>query len=149
MDFEPHIVLSCGPGKEEVAEARALCDNLGPQMTTTAGRASWSQLASLLHRATFFIGVDTAAMHLAASTGCPTVCLFGPSPVFEYHPWKVKYWLLRPQDWLGEEAGKKIPTNDLMKEIPVDRVLAACRATWEFSHIHLQQDLSELKNTPA
>jgi heptosyltransferase-3 len=149
LHFVPHIVLSCGPGREEVAEARALCDKLGPQMISTAGRASWSQLASLLHKAAFFVGVDTAAMHLAAATGRPTVCLFGPSPAFEYHPWKVKNWLLRPQEWLGEEATKKIPINNLMNEIPVDRVLAACRAAWEFSHNHSQQDLPELKNTPA
>lgn len=149
LHFVPHIVLSCGPGKEEVAEAKALCDKLGPQISTTAGRASWSQLASLLHKAAFFVGVDTAAMHLAAATGCPTVCLFGPSPVFEYHPWKVKNWLIRPHDWLGEEAAKKIPSSDLMNEIPVDRVLAACRAAWEFSQNHSQHDLPELKNTPA
>jgi len=149
LHFVPHIVLSCGPGREEVAEARALCDKLGPQMITTAGRASWSQLASVLHKAAFFVGVDTAAMHLAAAAGCPTVCLFGPSPVFEYHPWKVKNWLIRPHDWLDEEAAKKIPSSDLMNEIPVDRVLAACRAAWEFSHNHSHQDLPLLKNTPA
>jgi heptosyltransferase-3 len=101
-------------------------------VTTTAGHASWSQLASLLHKAAFFAGVDTAAMHLAAATGCPAVCLFGPSPVFEYHPWKVKSWIICPQEWLGEEAAKKIPTSNLMSEIPVDRVLTACRAAANF-----------------
>jgi len=145
LQFVPHIILSCGPGHAEVTEAKALCDQLGPQVTTTAGCASWSQLASLLRKAAFFVGVDTAAMHLAAATGCPTVCLFGPSPVFEYHPWKVKNWIIRPQEWLGEEAAKKIPTSDLMNEIPVDRVLAACREAWEFS----KHDLRELnKSSP-
>jgi heptosyltransferase III len=145
LKFMPHILLSCGPGEEEISEAKALCDKLGPQVTTTAGRASWSQLASLLDKASFFIGVDTAAMHLAAAAGCPTVCLFGPSPVYEYHPYKVKNWLISPKDWLGEDQVKKIPINELMREIPVDRVLPACLAAWEFS----QQDLPELKRSSA
>ncbi len=143
LQFVPHIVLSCGPGDVEVTEAKVLCDQLGPQVTTTAGSASWSQLACLLRKAAFFVGVDTAAMHLAAATGCPTVCLFGPSPVFEYHPWKVKNWIIRPQAWLGEEAAKKIPTSALMNEILVDRVLAACREAWEFS----KDDLRELNKS--
>ena len=149
LHFGPHIVLSCGPGEEEIAEAKSLCEKLGPGVTTTAGRASWSQLAYLLHKAVFFVGVDTAAMHLAAACQCPTVALFGPSPVFEYHPWQVKNWVIRPHEWLGAEVAEKIPTNNLMNEIPVDRVLAACRAAWEFFHNHPQHDLSELKNPPA
>jgi heptosyltransferase-3 len=143
LHFVPYIVLSCGPGEEEVSEARTLCDKLGPQVTTTTGRASWSQLASLLHKASFFVGVDTAAMHLAAASGCPTVCLFGPSPVYEYHPWKVKCWIVNPRDWLSEEQAKKVPINELMREIPVDHVLNACREAWEFS----QQDLPKLTNS--
>jgi heptosyltransferase-3 len=145
LKFMPHILLSCGPGEEEVSEAKALCDKLGSQVTTTAGRASWSELASLLHKASFFIGVDTAAMHLAAAARCPTVCLFGPSPIYEYHPWKVKNWIISPQDCLGKDEAKKILENELMKEIPVDRVLAACRAAWEFS----EGDVPELKKSSS
>jgi heptosyltransferase-3 len=145
LKFIPHILISCGPGEDEVSEAKAICDKLGSQVSTTAGRASWSELASLLHKASFFIGIDTAAMHLAAATGCPTVCLFGPSPVYEYHPWKVKNWIISPQDWLGEDQAKKIPVNELMREIPVDRVLAACRSAWEFS----QQNLPKLQKSSA
>ena len=149
LHFVPHIVLSCGPGEEEMAEAKSLCSTLGPQVTTTGGLASWSQLAFLLKNAGFFVGVDTAAMHLAAAAGCPTVCLFGPSPIFEYHPWKVKNWIIHPQAWLGEEAVKNIPSSALMNEIPVERVLAACRAAWEFFQNHSQHSLLELKKTSA
>jgi ADP-heptose:LPS heptosyltransferase len=66
-------------------------------------------------------------MHLAAAAGCPTVSLFGPSPAFEYHPWQVKHWMIRPQDWLNEDDVKKIPRDSLMEQISVVRVLAACR----------------------
>jgi len=135
LEFVPRVVLSCGPGQEEVAETRLLRERLGDRCVSTDGQARWSQLAWILSRAAFFVGVDTAAMHLAAATGCPTVCLFGPSPEFEYHPWKVQHWMIRPQDWLGDEPAAAIPRDDLMREIPVEKVLAACREAWEH---HLQ-----------
>jgi heptosyltransferase-3 len=130
LEFVPRLVLSCGPGREEVAETRLLRERLGERCLSTDGEASWSQLAWVLSRAAFFVGVDTAAMHLAAAAGCPTVCLFGPSPDFEYHPWKVRHWMIRPQQWLGEEAAAALPRDDLMREIPVSKVLDACREAW-------------------
>jgi len=36
-------------------------------------------MAGLLYSGSLFIGVDTAAMHLAAACQTPTVALFGPS----------------------------------------------------------------------
>jgi heptosyltransferase-3 len=127
LEIVPRIVLSCGPEREEISQSRYLCEKFGPRIESTLGQASWSQLAWLLMHAKFFIGVDTAAMHLAAACQCPTVALFGPSPVFEYHPWRVKHWLVRPQDWLSEEEVKKIPQDQLMEQISVDKVLAWCR----------------------
>ena len=127
LEFVPQIILSCGPGKEEIAINDRLCEKFRNRIESTRGLASWSQLASLLQNASFFVGVDTAAMHLAAACQCPTVALFGPSPIHEYHPWKTKSWVIRPQNWLGEEKAKSIPRDFLMREIPVNRVLDACR----------------------
>lgn len=127
LEFVPQIILSCGPGEEEIAINDHLCRRVGERIESTRGGASWSQLAGLLRNASFFVGVDTAAMHLAAACQCPTVALFGPSPVHEYHPWKTKSWVIRPQDWLGEEEAKSIPRDLLMREIPWNRVLDACR----------------------
>jgi len=127
LEFTPAVIVSCGPAPEEIESAHALTSQFSGKVYATEGRANWAQLAGLLHSASYFVGVDTAAMHLAAACGCPTVCLFGPSPVFEYHPWKVKHWMIRPHDWLGEETAKKIPRDEIMKEIPVASVLEACR----------------------
>ena len=125
----PHVVLSCGPSAEEIAAARQLVDKCGPNVVSTFGKADWSQLAWLLMRAAYFVGVDTAAMHLAAAAGCPTVCLFGPSPEMAYRPWRVKYCMIRPQDRLGADEIKNIPPEKLMLSIREDWVLHAC---WDF-----------------
>lgn len=127
LELVPRIVLSCGPTNEEIEENKRLCAKFGNRIVSTGGRASWSQLAWLLKRAAFFVGVDTAAMHLAAACECPSVALFGPSPIHEYCPWKTKSWVIRPQDWLNENEVQAIPRDELMGEIPVNRVLTACR----------------------
>lgn len=129
----PRILISCGPGEDELAATRLLISKLGERVFTTYGQASWAELAWLLHKASFFLGVDTAAMHLAAAVGCPTVCLFGPSPEFEYHPWRVKYWMIRPQDWIPEEAMKKIPREKIMQQISIEKVWEACQEAAHFS----------------
>jgi heptosyltransferase-3 len=130
LEFVPRIVLSCGPTNEEIEENKRLCAKFGNRIVSTGGQASWSQLAWLLKQAAFFVGVDTAAMHLAAACECPTVALFGPSPIHEYYPWKTKSWVIRAQDWLNKNEVQAIPRDELMAEIPVRRVLTACREAW-------------------
>jgi heptosyltransferase-3 len=127
LETTPCIVLSCGPGSEEIEANRVLSSKFRGRVLSTNGKATWMELAWILNHAAFFVGVDTAAMHLASACACPSVVLFGPSPVHEYRPWKTKNWMIRPHDWLGEDAAKKIPPDKLMEEITVERVMAACK----------------------
>ena len=85
------LVISSGPDAEEREIARLLQQALGPTVLNTDGQASWAQVAGLLGRARLFVGVDTAAMHLAAACQCPTVALFGPSVVHFWRPWQVAH----------------------------------------------------------
>lgn len=121
LQWVHRIILSCGPDAEEVASARFFADKFGPRLIATQGTASWAQLAWLLKRARFFVGVDTAAMHLAAACGCPSVALFGPSPTFEYYPWKVAHWLVQP-----EKADATAETSGDMRGIALESVVKAC-----------------------
>lgn len=127
-NLTPSILLSCGPGADERHESLDLARRTG--VFSTEGSASWAELAWLLSQSRLFVGVDTAAMHLAAAVGCPTVCLFGPSPDFEYYPWKVEHRMIRPQNWLDEVDLQNVGTGELMSLIPVERVVEACRQVW-------------------
>lgn len=117
------ICISAGPDPEEVEGAQALATQLGPRCLTTAGKLSWAQLAGLLRRATLFVGVDTAAMHLAAACQCPTVALFGPSSQSQWHPWMVRHVMVSPDGvpWNGSDT-----TEGLMDKIRLQDVTAAC-----------------------
>lgn len=51
-----------------------------------AGQLTLLQLSSVLSNARLVLGVDSAAMHLAAAFQRPQVALFGPTNPFHWHP---------------------------------------------------------------
>ena len=115
----PRLVISAGPDPDEVRGAAELERALAGRAVSTAGRLNWAQLAGLLYRARLFVGVDTAAMHLAAACQTPTVALFGPSDERVWRPWQVRHELVSPP---GD-----VPYVRRMNDISVEQVLAACR----------------------
>lgn len=117
------VVVSCGPDPVEVALGEQLCHAGGAGVTTTAGKASFGQLAWLLKRADLFVGVDTAAMHLAAACGCPTVAVWGPSDENRWRPWRCPHLLVTP----AGAAGIPWKQRDI-KQIEVVPVLEAIRS---------------------
>ncbi len=123
------VVISAGPDAEEVKLAGELQSALGPNVLSTAGQTSWAQLAGLLRRAKFFVGVDTAAMHLAAACECPTVAIFGPSNVAEWRPWQVPHRLVRPDGIARLESGP-VDDNDpaqlKTQDVKLTDVVRAC-----------------------
>ncbi len=121
----PRIIISCGPNPREIAEAEELRAQNPERILSTAGRYSWSQLASLLGSASIFVGVDTAAMHLAAAVQCPTVSLFGHPPAYQFRPWEVLHRVVRSRDFMIETERYQLPGEQLMLEITVDQVLGA------------------------
>lgn len=115
----PRLIISAGPDPDEVRDAAELERALAGQAVSTAGRLNWAQLAGLLYHTRLFVGVDTAAMHLAAACQAPTVALFGPSDERVWHPWQVRHELVSPPEVLPHERR--------MNDITVEQVLAACR----------------------
>jgi heptosyltransferase-3 len=124
------IVISAGPDAEEVALGDELVKSIGGDTLSTGGKTGWRQLAWLLHRARMFVGVDTAAMHLAAACQCPTVAIFGPSWIPAWRPWKVIHRVVSPAPLPSPD-----PTVDpdevqrsLIAKIPLGEVASACAA---------------------
>lgn len=107
------IVVSVGPAPEEMALGERVAAGIGGGAFCTRGALSWPQLAEVLFSARLFVGVDTAAMHLAAACQCPTVAIFGLSSVVQWHPWKVPHRVLAAlhelDEWPAEMAGVENP----------------------------------------
>jgi heptosyltransferase-3 len=121
----PQVVISCGPNPHEIAEAAILCEGFEGRVLSTEGKLSWSQLATLIGSASLFVGVDTAAMHLAAAVQCPSVVLFGHPPAYQFQPWKCPHRVVRSKDSMVETERYKLPGEQLMQEISVPMVTEA------------------------
>ena len=120
----PHLIISAGPDPEEIQSSQHIQSALGNRVLTTAGQTSWAQLASLLYRARLFVGVDTAAMHLAAACQCPVVAIFGETSPVEWHPWKVRHRLVMA----SPETRAGVPRERLTALVQTNEVITACEA---------------------
>lgn len=121
----PRVVVSCGPDPAEIAIAESLRAGLGEKVLSTGGLLPWARVAGLLGEARLFVGVDTAAMHLAAAAGCPSVALFGNPPAYQFRPWKVPHRVVRARDDMQEKERILLPGEQLMREITTGAVLEA------------------------
>ena len=83
------VIISVGPEPKEIEYGDLLAADQGDSVISTRGRYSWAKLAALMKQIDLFIGVDTAAMHLAAACDCPMVALFGQSKECVWAPWKA------------------------------------------------------------
>jgi heptosyltransferase-3 len=120
------IVVSVGPAAEEVRFGETLAAALKPRALSTGGRLDWAQLAGLMYGARLFVGVDTAAMHLAAACQRPIVAVLGDTVVAQWRPWRAPHRLVqsrRCDPGLPPEGGAK-----LIQEVTVASVVAACEA---------------------
>jgi predicted lipopolysaccharide heptosyltransferase III len=78
------IIITGAPS--ERMRAQAMTRGIGKRVFNLAGRTSIGELPAILKRCDLFIGVDTAALHMAAAVGVPTVGIFGPSSPATWAP---------------------------------------------------------------
>jgi heptosyltransferase-3 len=70
--------------KKQLVEAAGICRH---KPVIIGGELTLNQMTCLLGRANFYLGLDTAISHLAASTGIPLVALYGPTFTNRWFPW--------------------------------------------------------------
>jgi heptosyltransferase-3 len=87
----------------------------------------WAQLAEVLHTARVFVGVDTAAMHLAAACQCPTVAIFGHSSVVQWKPWQVPNRVLAGLGEMDEWPAEMVAAENPILRVGVAQAETAAR----------------------
>ena len=124
-----NVVIACGPIAREMEEAAWLQEDLGLRVINTEGTTTWPEMAWLLSKARLYIGLNTAAMHLAAACRCPSVALFGPSIEDHWHPWQVPYRIVTSPGYVAPEKiverYARIKQRS-MEDIRSRDVIAAC-----------------------
>ena len=70
------VVVGSSAERERAADLTGACSG---RVCNLAGKTTIAELAGVLHLSRLHIGVDSAAPHIAAAVGTPTVTLYGPS----------------------------------------------------------------------
>jgi ADP-heptose:LPS heptosyltransferase len=71
---------------EEHTRADALLRKCSGSVFNLAGKTMLGELAGILHLSSLHIGVDSAAPHIAAAVGTPTITIYGPSDWYDWAP---------------------------------------------------------------
>ena len=123
------LVISSGPANDDRKFAAQLASELGPERVINSdGQWSWAELAGCLWRARAYVGLDTAATHLAAACQCPIVALYAYTAVEHWKPWRAECQLFHPRQWLNSwEEVLKTPPSEIMRAHQPEKVLAAAR----------------------
>jgi heptosyltransferase-3 len=72
---------------------------------------TWTQLAAAIRESRGLVGVDTAATHVAAALGVPTVAIYGSTPASLWGPW--------PSDWAGDSPFKSRGSTQVCGRVTV------------------------------
>ena len=95
-DFALASVIVGAPS--ERARANSLAAACSGEVYNLAGKSTLAELAGILGQSRLHIGVDSAAPHIAAAVGTPTVTLYGPSDWRYWAPRGKRHRVVTP-DW--------------------------------------------------
>lgn len=98
-------------GKEEQGDAARLASRLSSPVVDLVGKTSLRETLGVLAGLDAMVGADTGVMHLGVGVGCPTVTIFGPTPIkkwgHDYPPHRV---LLAPEGKMTNVTADAIST---------------------------------------
>jgi ADP-heptose:LPS heptosyltransferase len=118
-------VVFGGPGDAERAAAAPVLHGI-PGAIDLVGQLSLPQVAAALARCTLFVGNDSGLMHLAASTGTPTLGLFGPTNASEYAPAGLITAAVLAEGVPGQAPMDALPVSSVV--LAAEHLLARARA---------------------
>ena len=124
------LILTGGPDERALVTEIAL--RMRRQPLQLVGASTISQLAALYSRCALVLGVDSGPLHLAATTGVPTIALFGPGDPVRFGPWgdPRRQVVLRSGLWCSPcgvltECPRGTAPSECMALIPTQQVLSA------------------------
>jgi len=81
------VVLTSAPVKKEIEKIESIINHTNSIPVNLSGELTLKQTSALNKKAIFFIGVDTAIMHISAANNTPVLAFFGPSGANHWGPW--------------------------------------------------------------
>lgn len=125
------VLVGAPAERERAASLAAACRG---RVYNLAGKSTLGELAGILRQSRLHIGVDSAAPHIAAAVGTPTVTLYGPSdwrywaPRGEGHRVVAPDWECAPCNQKGCDGGGASRCLEGMDTAPVEAAIAKALA---------------------
>lgn len=123
------VILTGGPDEHALVQEVALRMRRPPLLLV--GTSTIGQLAALYSRCALVLGVDSGPLHLAATTGVPTIALFGPGDPVRFGPWgdPQRQVVLRSGLWCSPcgvltECPRGTAPSECMTLIPAHQVFS-------------------------
>ena len=131
------VAIFGAPDEREVA--LPVIEAIDPRrVIDLVGKVDLLTAYACLERCRFYVGNDSALMHLAAASGIPTLGLFGPSDETFYAPWGWLTTAVRTPLSFTEifpENFDHRASDTLMDTLTVDQAEAAARALWDHGKV--------------
>lgn len=115
---------------DERNKSAQIVNKTGDFCYNLAGSTKLGDLPALLSFSKIHIGVDSAAPHIAAAVGTPTITIYGPSDWFEWAPLGDLHQVILPEVDCSPCRNKGCDNSGLSKcleELSVERIKAAIR----------------------
>lgn len=133
------VAVTCGPKEKESAENLGAHFSGNPDIQIIPPLSlSWPQIACLMDKAGCYVGLDTVNTHLAASTGTPTIALFGPTEPKLWAPMPVNTQLGRTPFHSWSPTGQQSSGNVTL--IQGRQGCVPCHREGCFRHSHSSSD---------
>ena len=120
--------------KQEMERAEMIKKDFGKRLINLAGRTSLGDLAAVLHSCRLLVGVDSAAIHIAAAVGTPTIGVFGPSSAITWAPRGQSHWTVK-KTWpcipCRQKGCNGLGQSRCLNEMEADEVVSAVRRHME------------------
>jgi len=124
------VVVLAG-SKGEYSTAQGICNIVGERAHNLSGRASLTELVSLIRRMTIFVTNDSGPMHMAAALNVRTVAIFGPTDWIKTSPWSQNAIVIRRETACAPCMLRCCPIDHrCMERVLVADVLEGVRRRW-------------------
>jgi heptosyltransferase-3 len=113
---------------DERQKSALLASRLSGPAFNLAGKTKLAELAGVISLAAFHVGVDSAAPHIAAAVGVPTITLYGPSDWRYWAPPGDRHLVVVPADACApchQKGCEGKGWSRCLEEMPVERVADA------------------------
>jgi predicted lipopolysaccharide heptosyltransferase III len=122
---EVDLLLTSGPSRDEQAHVTAITNSTQQKIIDLSGKTDLLTLAALIGQARLLVTVDSAPVHLAATTRTPQVILFGPTNPFHWRPRESPALVLHGKSTAPVTEFSPLRPRLPMSEISTDAVIGA------------------------